>query len=66
MPLSDTQVFVALFVALITGILSVRLGYTAYTSKLESFFQVYTSVGSSSSDCYRMESPTDVKRIEKI
>ena len=28
MPLSDTQVFVALFVALITGILSVRLGAT--------------------------------------
>jgi photosystem I reaction center subunit XII len=30
MPLSDTQVFVALFVALITGILSVRLGTQLY------------------------------------
>ncbi|MBT6365661.1 MAG: photosystem I reaction center subunit XII [Bacteroidetes bacterium] len=30
MPLSDTQVFVALFVALITGILSVRLGVQLY------------------------------------
>jgi len=30
MSLSDTQVFVALFVALITGILSVRLGAQLY------------------------------------
>jgi len=30
MPLSDTQVFTALFVALITGILSLRLGTQRY------------------------------------
>jgi photosystem I reaction center subunit XII len=30
MPLSDTQVFVALFVALVTGLLSVRLGTQLY------------------------------------
>ena len=40
MPLSDTQVFVALFVALITGILSVRLGVHSFTSKLTSLLRV--------------------------
>ena len=30
MPISDSQVFVALFIALITGILAVRLGVALY------------------------------------
>lgn len=31
MPLSDSQIFVALFIALLTGILAVRLGLELYT-----------------------------------
>lgn len=30
MPISDSQVFVALFIALITGILAIRLGVALY------------------------------------
>jgi photosystem I reaction center subunit XII len=30
MPISDSQVFVALFVALVTGVLAVRLGVELY------------------------------------
>ena len=31
MPISDSQVFIALFIALFTGILAVRLGLELYT-----------------------------------
>jgi photosystem I reaction center subunit XII len=30
MPISDSQVFIALFIALITGILAIRLGIALY------------------------------------
>ena len=30
MPISDSQVFIALFIALITGILAIRLGVALY------------------------------------
>ena len=57
MPLSDTQVFVALFVALITGILSVRLGYTVIQVNWKAFSQVSPSLDPRLRDCLRMESP---------